>query len=56
MEESKKCGNCKWHEGFNWVCFNGDAEDCADYTDPQHSCPHWERKDSKYSSDKCLKR
>lgn len=34
MCKTKCCGNCRWHEDFNWACFNGDSEHCADFTDP----------------------
>lgn len=36
------CGSCRWWEPYQGVCFNGDAEDCADFTDEEHGCPHWE--------------
>lgn len=39
------CENCKWHEPFNWACFNGDSDYVADFTDNDFSCEHWEGKE-----------
>ena len=39
----KCCGTCKWHDDFSWACFNGDSENCADFTDPEDSCECWEK-------------
>lgn len=41
----KCCGTCKWHDDFSWACFNGDSENCADFTDPEDSCPFWAKKE-----------
>jgi hypothetical protein len=38
------CGNCKYWESFNGVCFNGDSDEVADYTDREYCCRVWERK------------
>lgn len=38
--------NCKTrrkHDDFTWVCFNGDSEHCADFTEPECCCEFWER-------------
>ena len=43
-DKPKGCGSCKWHEDFNGVCFNGDSERCAAYTDSDESCGEWEGK------------
>ena len=43
-DKPKGCGSCKWHEDFNGVCFNGDSERRADYTDSDESCGEWEGK------------
>lgn len=43
-DNPKSCGSCKWHEDFNGVCFNGDSERRADYTDSDESCGEWEGK------------
>ena len=43
-DKPKGCGSCKWHEDFNDVCFNGDSERRADYTDSDESCGEWEGK------------
>ena len=42
----KCCGTCKWHDDFSWACFNGDSENCADFTDPEDSCECWEKIDN----------
>lgn len=40
------CCTCFWHEGYTWVCFNGESENCAEVTDPESGCECWkERKD-----------
>lgn len=38
----RECSACKWWESFNWICCNGDSENCADITDPDVVCPEWE--------------
>lgn len=42
----KCCSTCKWYEDFQGVCFNGDSERCADFTDPEDGCKEWEERDS----------
>ena len=39
------CCSCRWHDAFSWVCFNGQSEHRADFTDPEDSCKEWEKKD-----------
>ncbi len=34
----KECFTCAWHDNFSWVCFNGNSEHRADFTDPEDSC------------------
>ena len=41
----KSCSNCKWHDRFSWVCYNGLSECRADFTDPDDVCKEWEKKD-----------
>lgn len=36
------CATCKWYEDFQGVCFNGDSEHRADFTDPEDVCEEWE--------------
>lgn len=43
--EEKCCKNCRRHDDFTWVCFNGDSEYCADFTEPECYCEFWERKE-----------
>lgn len=35
----------KKHDDFTWVCFNGDSEYCADFTEPECCCEFWEGKE-----------
>ena len=35
------CGTCGYWENFQGVCFNGDSEHCADFTNWDNSCDHW---------------
>lgn len=30
------------HEGYTWICFNGESPNCADMTDPEDTCEYWE--------------
>ena len=41
-QAEKRCGNCRWHDSFTWVCTNGDSEKRADMTDEDFSCGVWE--------------
>ncbi len=36
------CCTCRWHEGYTWVCFNGNSPNRADFTDPENTCECWE--------------
>lgn len=36
------CCTCRWHEGYTWICFNGESPNCADMTDPEATCECWE--------------
>ena len=40
--EEKCCKNFRRHDDFTWVCFNGDSEHCADFTEPDCVCKFWE--------------
>lgn len=40
--EEKCCKNCRKHDDFTCVCFNGDSEYCADFTEPECCCEYWE--------------
>ena len=40
----KICCNCRWHEEYTWVCFNGLSLNCTDVTDVEDSCEHWEKR------------
>lgn len=43
--ETKSCENCRYHDDFTWVCFNGESENRADITDTDDCCKFWEAKD-----------
>lgn len=45
MGMNKTCKTCAYHESFNWVCFNGDSEWCADFTNDDFTCKEWEMKE-----------
>ena len=38
----KRCATCDWYEDYQGVCFNGDSEHRADFTEPEDSCECWE--------------
>ena len=38
----KCCATCAWYEDFQGVCFNGDSEYRADFTEPEDCCEEWE--------------
>ena len=40
--KEKCCNNCRKHDDFTWVCFNGDSEHCADFRCLDDSCECWE--------------
>ena len=42
MQKEKCCKTCKKHDDFTLVCFNGDSEHCADFTEPDCVCEFWE--------------
>lgn len=42
MEPERACCTCCWHEGYTWVCFNGNSPNRADFTDPEDTCEYWE--------------
>ena len=42
--EEKCCKNCRKHDDFTWVSFNGDSEYCADFTEPECCCEFWKEK------------
>lgn len=41
MEPERTCCTCHWHEGYTWVCFNGNSPNRADFTDPEDTCECW---------------
>lgn len=38
------CGTCGYWEDFQGVCFNGDSENCADFTNRDDSCDCWQHR------------
>ena len=45
-QTDKCCGTCRWnsHDGQDFICVNGDSDNCADYTEYDQSCDGWEAK------------
>ena len=41
----KCCKNCRKHDDFTYVCFNGNSEHCADFTGSECCCEFWEGKE-----------
>lgn len=35
---AKRCGNCKYWDDFTGVCWNGDSDERADFTDCEFVC------------------
>lgn len=46
------CATCVWYEDFQGVCFNGDSQHCADFTEPEQRCREWERKEADHEVSK----
>ena len=44
MDDKQVCGTCYWHkrDGGDWVCTNGNSDNCADWTEYSDSCDEWE--------------
>lgn len=36
------CKNCKYHDSYSWVCVCADSSYCADFTDNEDWCSHFE--------------
>ena len=57
--EEKCCKNCRRHDDFTWVCFNGVSEYCADFRCLDDSCECWEGVNNENScsdtSEKCIR-
>lgn len=51
MEKEKGCKTCKKHDDFTWVCFNGDSEHYADFTEPNCVCKFWEDNENEKGRD-----
>lgn len=43
--KEKCCKNCRKHDDFICVCFNGDSKYCADFTGSEFYCEFWEGKE-----------
>lgn len=44
-KKSNLCANCAYHDDFSWVCFNPEAEDRADFMNPEDGCNCWTSKE-----------
>ena len=47
IKDKKCCRTCKWHDDFSWVCFNGESEKRADFTNNDDCCIEWESREDK---------
>ena len=45
--KAQVCEFCKWHDDFSWVCFNGESEKRADFTNNDDCCIEWESREDK---------
>ena len=43
----KYCKTCKYHDDYNWSCFNGDSIHRADFTADDFVCDKWVEVDGK---------
>lgn len=50
--EDPKCANCKYWDDFTGVCWNGDRDERADFTDGEFVCKWHELKEVTGSEDK----
>lgn len=41
------CKTCMYWDEYSWVCCNGESPYCADFTEPDGGCEHWEQKEQK---------
>lgn len=48
----QKCETCAYHDDFSWVCFNPEADDRADFTNPDHECDCWTSREDKPCEEK----
>lgn len=56
MGPEKICCNCRWHEEYTWVCFNGLSLNCTDVTDVEDNCEHWEKRTDEKMTTKRMKK
>lgn len=48
---NKSCRNCKWHDDFSWVCFNGHSPYRGDFINADFLCDYYElTKDHNYDA------
>lgn len=52
VEDNKCCEICAYHDDWTWVCFNPEAEDRADFTNPEHGCDYWMSREYKPCEEK----
>lgn len=43
----EQCKNCNFYADFTQygACFNAKSEFCCEFTEPDHSCPQWSKKE-----------
>ena len=47
IDNEQRCETCAYHDVFSWVCFNPEADDRADFTNPEHGCDYWTSREDK---------
>lgn len=45
LKDRKCCKTCAYHDDWTWVCFNGDSENRADFTQEDFVCSCWKNKE-----------
>lgn len=48
----RKCSNCKYWDDFTGVCFNGNSDERADFTDGEFVCKWHEWKEDGVNENK----
>lgn len=46
--EPYTCGTCKYWEDNHWVCCCAYSDHCADFTEPEDSCPFYAPREEDY--------
>ena len=52
----RNCSNCKYWDDFTGICWNGDSDERADFTDGEFVCKWYEAKEAAEGEDKAAHR